>query len=68
MKKSVRITDVIFFVSIFIVMAILIISVTFGFKLPNWFRFWWVILLPIPVILFVFPNSKLAKWLDKKRW
>jgi len=68
MKKSVRITDVIFFISIFIVMAILIISVTFGFKLPIWFRVWWVVLLPIPIILFGFPGSKLANWLEKKRW
>lgn len=68
MEKSVRITDIIFFIVIFVVMGILILSATFGFKLPIWFQFWWVVMLPLVIIKIGFPKSKLAKWFEKKRW
>lgn len=63
-----RITDILFFGLLFICMTIVFISLITGFNIPNWFQFWWVLLLPIVILKVFFPKNKITQWIEKERW
>jgi len=63
-----RITDILFFGLLFICYTIVCISLITGFDIPNWFQFWWVLLLPIVILKIFFPKHKTTQWIEKERW
>ena len=63
-----RITDVIFFGLLTIMMLVVLVVVAFGIDLPQWVSFWWVLLIPVVLVKMIFPKSKVTLWLEKVRW
>jgi hypothetical protein len=62
-----RITDYIFFGLITAVLVFILAAIAFGFPVPAWIPFWWVLLLPIVFLKVVFPSSRITRWLEKAR-
>ena len=63
-----RITDVIFFGLLTIMMLVVLVVVAFGIDFPQWVAFWWVLLIPVVLVKMIFPRSKVTLWLEKVRW
>lgn len=63
-----RITDILFFGLLLICITIVFISLLIGFDIPNWFKFWWVLLLPVVILKVFFPKNKITQWIEKERW
>jgi len=63
-----RITDIIFFGLLTIMMLAVIATVSFGIDFPQWVAFWWVLLIPVVLVKMIFPRSKVTLWLEKVRW
>jgi hypothetical protein len=63
-----RITDVIFFGLLTIMMLVVLVVVSFGIDLPQWLAFWWVLLIPVVLVKMILPRSKVTRWLEKTRW
>jgi hypothetical protein len=63
-----RITDVIFFGLLSIMMLVVLVVVAFGIDFPQWVAFWWVLLIPVVLVKMIFPRSKVTRWLEKTRW
>ena len=60
-----RISDAIFFGTIFFIMIIVMIIVFCDLTFPWWLQFWWIILLPMAMSKVLFPKSKFTNWLNK---
>jgi len=63
-----RITDVIFFSLLSIMLLVVIATVFFGVSFPQWVAFWWVLLIPVVLAKVIFPRSRITQWLEKPRW
>jgi hypothetical protein len=63
-----RITDIIFFGLLTIMMLVVLVVVAFGIDFPQWVAFWWVLLIPVVLVKMLFPKSKVTLWLEKVRW
>lgn len=63
-----RITDAIFFGLIIAVLVFILAAIAFGFEVPVWISFWWILLLPVVFLKVCFPYSKITQWLEKPRW
>jgi hypothetical protein len=62
-----RNSDIIFFGTLFISISFVLISVLFHFNLPQWFDFWWVVLIPVVIFKNFITNNKFSRWLNKNR-
>ena len=63
-----RITDILFLGLLLICMTIVLMSLLFGFNIPYWFNFWWVLLLPIVILKVFLPKNKITRWIERERW
>jgi hypothetical protein len=63
-----RITDVIFFSLLTIMMLVVLVVVAFGVDLPKWIAFWWVLLIPVVLVKMIFPRSRITRWLEREMW
>ena len=63
-----RINDILFFSVLTICLILACLSAIAGLKLPDYFVFWWVILVPFAFLRVFLPKNKITQWLDKKRW
>lgn len=63
-----RITDVYFLSTIILAIVAIFGSLIFSGHVCQWLTFWWVILLPVFLIRFFFPSSKITAWLEKERF
>ena len=64
-----RITDLLFFGSIIVMLAIVFITIIFDLKEPENITWYWIGFMMLIVIPKVFlPRSKFVRWLEKYRW
>lgn len=63
-KNMNRRSDIIFFGTLIIVMVIMMFFILFGIEIPNYFPFWWIVLVPMALSKALCPNSKFTKWLN----
>ena len=61
-----KISDLWLLITLIITVVIIIFSIIIGWKLPNYFAFWWVVLLPIVFTKMFYPKSKMHNWFDKE--
>jgi hypothetical protein len=64
--KIMRNSDVLFFSTLMGCLITVYLSVFTGLVLPDYFTFWWTILVPITLIKVFFPKNKITQWLDKE--